>query len=416
MFGGTQWFFWSGFGLIFAFLTTYFQRIGFTSIEIGLVTGTASVVSLVGQLVLGMISDRIGSAGRVLQSSLIASVVLALVMFVTPPVLFAVAAVTFLLAFSTQTLPPILDGWAMQVRERVPRLDYGITRSMGSIGFAVTSATAGIAYDRWGISMMFPAAAVMFALTAGVVAIVRRLHTIDERAASETAPTPSPDAAVDPAEVPPAGIAPDELTTAEHDSPVKRFFTFRMVVLLSLGFLTFASFRPVQVFIPLLFDLVGGTNRHIGYAYSVMAVSEFPFLIAFTFLIARFEDTRIIMIAFVFFFFRVFVHLFVPTPTIVIIAQVFQGPSFGLFLPAWVHLLNRLAPRGARTFAQTVGSVATFGLGSMAGSAAGGYLIEWFGLRGMYAITSATMALVVLAFVLLFVTPGPIAVPRARVP
>ncbi|TVR61300.1 MAG: hypothetical protein EA426_03545, partial [Spirochaetaceae bacterium] len=96
--------------------------------------------------------------------------------------------------------------------------------------------------------------------------------------------------------------------------------------------------------------------------------------------------------------------------------QVFQGPSFGLFLPAWVHLLNRLSPRGAKTLAQTVGSVATFGLGSMAGSAAGGYLIEWFGLRGMYIITSCAMALVVFAFVLLFVTPGWIAVPRARRP
>ncbi|TVR61308.1 MAG: hypothetical protein EA426_03590 [Spirochaetaceae bacterium] len=45
---------------------------------------------------------------------------------------------------------------------------------------------------------------------------------------------------------------------------------------------------------------------------------------------------------------------------------------------------------------------------------AGGYLIEWFGLRGMYIFTSGSMALVVFAFVLSFVTPGWIAVPCAR--
>ena len=390
MFGAIQWFFWAGFGLVFAFLSAYYQEIGFSTVEIGLVMALVSVASIAGQPVLGLIADRLGAPGLVLRNGLIAGIALALAMFVSPPLILPVAVLSVLISIAVQTLPPILDGWTMQVRDRVPRLDYGLTRSMGSIGFALTVAFAGRLFDSYGIEWMFPGSAAALCVTAVIVTVVKRYHG--------------------PVAVPRNSPAPEVASEAEtRGTTIRRFFSPQMIALLAISFVTFTAYRPVQVFLPVLMRHVGGTNQDLGFGLSIMAISEFPFLLGFSLLIRRMRDTRIMLIALVFFLFRIGIHVFAVSPLFVVLAQALQGPSFGLFLPASVHLLNRLAPAGTRTVAQTAGAIASFGFGSISGSAAGGYFADWFGITGMYAVMTAVMALVIIVYIVLFVRPGLIA-------
>jgi MFS family permease len=87
----------------------------------------------------------------------------------------------------------------------------------------------------------------------------------------------------------------------------------------------------------------------------------------------------------------------------VIAIQAIQGLSFGLFLPAMVHILDRLAPARRGALAQTAGSIATLGLGSVAGSAIGGVIVEKLGIRAMYGVMSAAMLPIAAAYACLFV-------------
>ena len=57
-----------------------------------------------------------------------------------------------------------------------------------------------------------------------------------------------------------------------------------------------------------------------------------------------------------------------------------------------MHILNRLAPDGTKTFAQTTGTLVTFGLGSVLGGALGGILVDGFGIIAMYIIMTVVMA------------------------
>ena len=396
-FAGLQWFFWSGFGLLFAFLPAYYEEIGFSSIEVGLVMALVSAANIAGQPILGTIADRIGSAGRVLSVSIVASIILALVMYATPVNVLVVAVLSSIVSFTAQTLPPIIDGWTMTIKRRRPEIDYGITRAMGSVGFSVTVALAGRAFDRWTIALMFPGAAAMFAGAIVFVLWGRRYETALPVAEESTGgPGGNP-------EDPPRVGAADG---RGRRGSVRAFFAPQTVALLVIGLLTFTAFRPVQVFLPGYIRLLGGTNRHIGYGLAVMAVSEVPVMILFSRLLKRVRDIDIVMVALVFFFLRILVHVFAPGPGFVIAVQVLQGLSFGLYLPASVHLLDRLAPAGTSTFAQTAGSVATFGLGSVFGSAVGGYLVDGFGMVGMYAIMSVLMAVTAVAYAVLFLRPG----------
>lgn len=385
VFAGIQWFFWSGFGLIFAFLAAYYQDIGFSPIEIGLVMALVSAANIVGQPILGTISDRLGSGGRVLQIALVGSVIFAVALYVTPTTLIVVAILSTLVSFSAQTLPPIVDGWTMSVRRRIIRIDYGATRAMGSVGFSITVAVAGRIFDSWGLATMFPAAAGMFLLAIVFVTFARR-YDVDEEARPPRAASTT-------------GVA-------------RNFFSPKTVAFLLVGFITFTAFRPVQVFLPVYIRELGGTNAHIGYALAIMAISEVPFMVAYTRLNTRFDDTHIMLFALAFFFVRIIVHVFAPGPAFVIVVQAIQGLSFGLYLPASVHLLDRLSPEGTGTFAQTAGSVATFGLGSVAGSALGGYLVEWTGLVGMYLIMSGLIGVAVILYWAVFVRANEILTDR----
>ena len=404
MFGAIQWFFWAGFGLVFAFLSAYYQAIGFSTVQIGLVMALVSVANIAGQPVLGLIADRIGAPGLVLRNGLVVGIALAVAMFFSPPLLLPVAVLSVLISVAVQTLPPILDGWTMQIRDRVPRLDYGLTRSMGSLGFALTVAIAGPLFDSYGIEWMFPGSAAALGVTAVIVTVVKRYHgPVATAATAATVATAAADGAAARIDASPASGPPP---VDARGSTIRRFFSPQMIALLAISFVTFTAFRPVQVFLPVLMRHVGGTNQDLGFGLSIMAISEFPFLLGFSLLIRRLRDTRILLIALVFFLFRIGIHIYATSPTFVVLAQALQGPSFGLFLPASVHLLNRIAPPGTRTVAQTAGAIASFGLGSMSGSAVGGYLAEWFGITGMYAIMSAVMAGAVVVYFVLFVRPG----------
>ncbi|NCN05578.1 MAG: MFS transporter [Spirochaetales bacterium] len=375
LFSGIQWFFWSGFGLIFSFIAAYYQEIGFTPTQIGLFTGLTSLTNILGQLTLGYLSDRLNNPGSILKVSLMAGVGFAMALYFVPPQVAPVVVVSILLSFFTQSLSPILDSWIMGTRQKAPGLDYGVTRALGSIGFALTTMLSGLLFDRFGLGFLFPLGAGLMGIAVSIVWLVQGMYGSPEKS------------------------APEDTINNETATPANsKFFNPEMIAILPLLFFTFVAFRPTHLFMPILITSLGGTNEQIGYGLAMMAISEVPFMVASSKLMRRFKDTSVLMVALAMFVVRILTPAFANGPTGVIVLQLLQGPSFGLFWPAAVHILFRLAPEGNKTLAQTAGSLATFGLGSVVGSTLGGYLVEWYGLRGMYLVSTIIMLLVTFGY------------------
>lgn len=382
-----QWFFWSGFGIIFSYLTPYYQEIGFSSVQIGLFMGLASFANILGQLVLGWFADKAHSPGVIIRFSLLLGALTSLGLYLTPPVLAPVVILSFVLSFFTQSLPPLVDSWTMSIRRTTPNLDYGITRAMGSIGFAVTNVAAGILLDRWGLVQVFPMGAILMIAGTIIISLTQHVYKVEKF--------------VSPSETPFEDL-PEDSPPIQHPT---KFFSPEMVSILPIFFLTFVAFRPTHVFTPILIQQLGGTNEQIGYSFAVMAISEVPFMVASTFLLKKFTDTKILFVAFIFYVFRIGMPAFAQTSNQIVLFQLFQGPSFGLFLPAAVHFMFRIAPEGKKTLAQTASSLTTFGIGSIAGSTLGGYMADWFGLRIMYGVSAGIMIVTLLLFTKLFILP-----------
>lgn len=365
------------------FIVAYLESSGFSPVQIGLIMGTAATTNLFGQLLWGVIADRYDVVHRLVPALLVGATLVGAVYLVVPHTLVTLLVITAVMSLFAQAVPPILDGWTMRFSAYSERITYGPLRAMGAVGFSVTVAVVGTLFDRWGLGLMFP----LFVAVAGAAAGLsiwtnREFRGLRARAGA-------------------AGQAAQgalRLNRAALRSLVHR----DVVTFLLLGLVSFSAFRAAQVYLPLLMTELGGTSGHLGLAFGVMAGSEVPFMILAGVLLARFRDVHVLLFTYAMFVVRIAAHVLAPDPNWLVAVQLIQGVCFGLYLPASVHFLDRLAPEGTKTLVQTLGSVFTFGMGSIVGSWTGGLAIEAFGVTNMYRIATALMFVAFVGFVVLF--------------
>ena len=77
------------------------------------------------------------------------------------------------------------------------------------------------------------------------------------------------------------------------------------------------------------------------------------------------------------------------SPTMLILAQMFQFLSFGLYMPSVVHEINSMVSEQQLTTALLVYASLTFGLGIMIGSSLGGIFADRFGVQAMLLMMAA---------------------------
>lgn len=370
-FGGLQWFFWSAYCTLFAFLVLYLKTANFNEVQIGIVMSSISIASIIGQPFWGHYSDRKNTLRNVLVVCLLASGVIAFLIPLFIRFFFLIILVCLVISFTENSMPSIIDSWTMNCTVTKPWIDYGLTRGMGSLGYAITAVLFGIVLDRFGYGLMFPIHFILVLITVGFCFFVDR----NNRAA--------------PAIHLASRIEPAVPTFRIRESG--RFIWF-----LVSSTLVFAGLRATATFYPLLLSQKGGDNKALGLSLSIMALSEVPVLFFSKRLLAKFKDTALITISMFFFLLRIFLHIAVTSVPGLIAIQATQGLSFALFLPASVYYINRISPAGLGSTYLTVASSCYFGIGGIIGSLLGGLLIDYAGIYymlwwGMAATIAGTL-------------------------
>lgn len=390
-FAALQWFFWSGFGIINGFLVAFLESAGYSNFQVGTTMALFATCAIIGLPFWGYVSDRFSRIDIVLRIALAsggigAAGLLAFGDFSFVGVLFATA----LFAFSLEPVAPLIDSWTYHTRHVGQPVNYGLTRAMGSIGFAITTGAVGDLMDNVSMNLMFYVSigAIIIAFT--VVAIARRSLG---RAAVTTVAHENGDH---------VGLHVQPNPLALFRQPIITMFFVATLV-------AFISLRASQLYMPILIRELGGTNRHIGLGLSVQALSEVPMLVLSSWLLTKIRDTSVLLLAFVFLVLRVALHLVVTGPWGVVVVQGMQGLSFALYLPATVHFMHRVAPPNLKASAQTMVVVFSFGLGSAAGSYFGSTIIEFAGIRAMYLYGTALSILAVIIFYLFVFRKEPLA-------
>ncbi|MFD9625257.1 MFS transporter [Peribacillus muralis] len=371
-FAGMQSFYWAGFCILFAYLTPYMYSLGYSNTQVGITAASISVASIVGQPVCGYMCDRLRTVKSVMVFCLALSAVLTALFLFVGKSFWMLLILSTVISFIFQALYPLIDSWTVTARLKNSTINYGLTRGIGSLGYAVTAAVVGVIFDRYGYEWMF----YLFMLTA-FITILCALFPQDIKPTSKDE----------------SEKGKLKLKDLKQLLLNKEYFGFVLIMTI-----LYIAYKANSTFLPALMKQVGGTNADLGLAWSILGLSEVPFILISGLLLKKFKDTTIIFIAMIFFILRVGLPIFATNPTQLIWMTALQGLSYGLFLPASVYYISRIVPKQLSNTAQTFAVALYSGLGIAIAGVLGGVLADSFGIYSVYKIGGVVVIIMTVTY------------------
>ena len=364
--GAGYFWFYAGVGAFVPFNALYYRHLGFSGVELGVLTAMPAIATAISGPLWGILADSRGWHRQILRSVLLASSALILLLphFTTfLPFLLAMMCIAFVLV----PVPSMMDSYAVSAVER-GGAPYGLLRIFGSLGFTSVVVVMGwiLADD---LSSVFLYAYAACNLIACLVAW--RLPALGER-------------------------QPRKVFAGMSDVFANQAYRLLLLV----AFLISAGYTTINIFLSLHIESLGGDTSISGIAFATSAMSELPVIGFGAYILRRFGARNVIYIALLVYIIRFALIGFIPATQAVIGAQMLHGLSFGMFLIASVTLAHRLVGRHYAATAQALLAVVSAGMGTIVGSLIGGVAIDRVSTSSMYRVVALPMLLTLATFLI----------------
>ena len=366
--------YWSAFCVVYTFLVPLYRYYGYNEITIGILAMITSLASVVIQPLWGILSDRTGKIKAIFQGAILASIPLAFGLLLGKQSAILMGIVVFLLSSSFLSMGTVLDSWIMKMINQGQNIQYSLTRGIGSLTYALMAIVFGRFLDVAGMEVIPFSFTVMALIMVAVAFFVR----------------------------PPAR----EAHHGQVGSPFAAIGILvgnrRFVLLLISIMLLYVGNGAIMVFMPVRMEALGGTNATLGIAMTLMALCEASAMLLHHRIVRHVRNETILSVAMFFFILKGVATALAPGTTMLILVQVLQFASFGLYLPSIVQHINRMVDEKSLVTALLLFSSATYGVGMMLGGIFGGILADAVGVQAMMLLLTG----VTLSGFLLFILTG----------
>lgn len=339
------------FGIYIPYFTLYYESLGLTPIQIGLL---GSIVPLMRPLVAWVWTypaDRLGRRheAAVLSCALTA---VAFALYLIPEGFTGLVLATF--ALSLVHAPSLAFAEAATLdHSRRTGTPYGRVRVWGSIGFVLASFAFGAVVDRAPIRTALHAALLFSVLNAAASLMLPR---------------------------PPA--AP-----AESRTSLKGFLARPGVIAFyAAAMLMQASHGAYYTFFSIHMAASGRSGRVIGSLWALGVVAEMAILVAATRWLDAAPTSSLLTTCFLLAAARWGLYAASTSLLVAIPAQILHAFTYAAFHVAAVTATHRIFPRDLRASGQAVYGGVTYGAGSVIGSLASGALYGWIGPYRLFAV------------------------------
>lgn len=344
--------------LLFAVMATvypYFQLLlrtrGFAESEVGYLLGLLALAEVAGPMALGWAADRLAAHRSMLAACLVAFALLVVPLGLTSA-FWAAALLVLGIGFTARVPIPLADTLA-SAHLPDPAHDYGRVRLWGSIGFITTLfgiRIFGLVDETSSWSM----------ISAMIVAVAVCLLSVFFL---------------------PGGASPEHTDgkgQGDGDGFDAVFWVFILAAALHmLGMTSYYSFITMY-----LHDRVGMESG--AWVWAVGSACEIPILFLGGRIIRRYGLRAMLMAAMGAAAVRLTVFAAAPFLWAVLPAQTLHAATFGLFHAASIEFIRRKVPPARRGAAMAVYMSIAIALTRLAGSAAGGVIIEHLGYSTLY--------------------------------
>lgn len=370
--------YWMAYGLISTFASVLLLDRGYSNGDIGMIFAVANVVAVVLQPLTADLADRSKrlSLFGVCQMTAVILMVLTWGLFVLQRKSLALTVVYVLLLAWAVAAQPLLNALAFKLSESGIHINFGMTRSLGSLAYAVICAVMGSLVERYGI-MLLPASnsaiLVLLLISLAVVALhfqkAMSMGIQGEEAAEAVIESSAPE-------------VQEEINLITFVRRNKMFI-FMTVGVLGIYFAngTLNNFM-LQIIMPL-----GGNSEDMGWIFGLLAFFEIPTLVFFERINRRFSCQTLLKVASVSYIVKIVITWQADSVAVVMVSQLTQLTSYALFLPAMVQFVSEIMSKGeavkGQAFYTTMGTIAV-----VLSSLVGGWVLDMSGAKTLLFIST----------------------------
>jgi MFS transporter, PPP family, 3-phenylpropionic acid transporter len=361
--------FFAGMASFIPYIVLYYQSIGFSGAQIGLLVAISPLIALVGGPFWTGVADAKHRHRLVMSMALAVAVIL---IFLLPfrrtflPVLILI----FVYSFMSAPANSLADSATMSMLADEKHL-YGRVRMGGTLGWGLAAPLAAILIEKNGLPWAFW----IYSLFMFIALLISQKFFYTEH---------------------------KEQGSFQHG--VRTLFANRQLVLfLFMAFICGAAFATINNYLFAYMHQLQISESRMGVALAIATIAEIPVLFFADRLLIRFKPRGLLILAMAATGVRLLLLALFDSLTGILIFQLINGFTFPALWVAGVSYANENAPAGLSATAQAVFGTMIFGFGAAAGGFLGSLLLESLGGQMMYVIFGM-MVLVMLA-IYVFVEP-----------
>ncbi|WP_256756788.1 MFS transporter [Cohnella sp. WQ 127256] len=358
--------------LLITYFPLYFESLGYTKLQIGAIYSVGPFLSIVSNLIVGILSDRTKNLRRIL-STLYCVQILALALLL-PQKEFGIMAGIMALFYLFQTPNnSMLDSVSLLAAEQLKR-SFAAIRMFGSLGYAICAIAFGYLLKMYGSDLT-----IILALCTIVVSLIFSFFISNYQATLKK-------------------FEFSGLWTLIRRKETLTFFLLIMVVSV--------AHRLNEGFLSISMREIGADDSIIGFASMASAVSEIPMFFLLAKFGHRFRELPLLALASFLYVIRLGLLSYASEPWMMVALQTMHCITFAIFYITALRCLQTLIPDEYRSSGQAVFAVVWSGLAGLIAGTLGGWLYDAMGLSYVFR-TGALFALVgALGFLLVHMRRG----------
>lgn len=342
-----------------SFTSVFLVRQGYHSSDVGMVLGIATFLSVFLQPI---VSDFVDNTKKYMISDII--VFCDLIMMVLTVGLLVLHGRSMLLSVIyvavlvvMYILLPLTTQLNYEYEHAGIKMNFGIARAFGSIGFSFTAWLLGRLVDSMGVS------SVPWCAMFGMITLLLTLKTLNRNYKN---------------------LKQGDLKV-EHEEELERITLKQfakdhktMMVMFFGSMLMIVHLMVYCTYMYQFMEAIGGNASDMGNAIAVMAIVEVPVLMNYQKLEDRFSAKTLMQVSLIGFLLKNVGFLVAKTTTALILVQITQALGFALYTPASISFIHDHTRRQEETKGQGVAQ-SVFTAAGIIGNFVGGYMIDAFG-------------------------------------
>lgn len=359
--------YWIAVCAVAGFISAFMIPKGYTNSTIGLIVAASNILIMIFQPIVASAVDRYKkiSLQLVIIMFTLISATFCVIMLILPEADLLMAAVITLAVATINILQPFVNAVSVELEEAGCRINFGLCRAFGSLGYAVVSTLMGFLAVRFSeqiIPVTGIACCILFICTTLPLRIQNGESNTAVSRTQDTAPATHPD-------------TPEAQSLISFLFSNKRFLLFLLSVMC-----LFTSHNFTTGYLYQIACSVGGDSSSLGIAGAIAAMLELPGMMLFSYLLTKARCRTLLRISGIGFFLRFLGFFLANSVTTLYMAQIPQTFSYALFIPASVHYVSRLFSKADMAKAQSLVTTAIT-IGGIIASVAGGRLIDVAGMH-----------------------------------